>query len=185
VHRQGYRFVAPVTMSPQAPAAPGDSAAVESTVPPRAKILIVDDEPFNVDLLEQELADLGYETISARDGQEALDKVAAAVPDLILLDVMMPIMDGFTVCRRLKDHDETRLIPIVIMTALGAVEDRIKGIEAGADDFLTKPVHPKELFARVHTALKLKHTMDRKLAELRQIKGHIVNLVQFVAKPEG
>jgi len=152
VHRQGYCFVATVTTSPQAPAAPGHGAAAEPPVPLRFKILIVDDEPFNVDLLEQELADLGYETISARDGQEALDKVATVVPDLILLDVMMPIMDGFTVCRMLKDNDETRLIPIVIMTALGAAEDRIKGIEAGADDFLTKPVNPKELFARVHTA---------------------------------
>jgi len=100
----------------------------------RSKILIVDDEPFNLDYLEQELADLGYETVSAANGQEALQKVAEA-PDPILLDVMMPVMDGFTVCHILKENDETRLIPVVIMTALGAVEDRIKGIEAGADDF--------------------------------------------------
>src|SRR5712691_13311791 len=120
----------------------------------RAKILIVDDEPFNVDYLEQELEDFGYDTISATNGQEALEKVATENPDLILLDVMMPLMDGFTVCRLLKEHADTRLIPIVIMTALGAVEDRIKGIEAGADDFLTKPVDERELLARIQTTLK-------------------------------
>src|SRR5687768_10145484 len=114
----------------------------------RSKILIVDDEPFNVDLLEQELKERGYDTVSASNGQEALAMVAAESPDLILLDVMMPIMDGFTVCRILKEQEETRLIPIVIMTALDAVEDRINGIEAGADDFLTKPVNDRELLAR-------------------------------------
>src|SRR5437899_6717118 len=142
----------------------------------RSKILIVDDEPFNVDYLEQTLADLGYETVSAANGQEALQKVAEA-PDLILLDVMMPIMDGFTVCRILKENEETRLIPIVIMTALNAVEDRIKGIEAGADDFLTKPVNEQELLARIRTALKLKHTVDRKIGELRRVKDHFAKFV--------
>jgi len=142
-----------------------------------SKILIVDDEPFNVDLLEQQLEELGYETVSATNGQEALDKVATETPDLILLDVMMPIMDGFTVCRILKDSDETRLIPIVIMTALGAVEDRIKGIEAGADDFLTKPVDERELLARIQTTLRLKHTVDYKLGELGRIKDHFAKFV--------
>ena len=121
-----------------------------------AKILIVDDEPFNVDILEQELEDLGYETLSATNGQEALDAVAAEPPDLILLDIMMPVMDGFTVCRTLKDDPETHLIPTIIMTARDAVEDRITGIEAGADDFLTKPVDDRELKARIQTSLKLK-----------------------------
>src|SRR6266542_3506724 len=130
----------------------------------RARILIVDDEPFNVDYLEQELEDLGYETVSAADGQEALQKVTAEAPDLILLDVMMRIMDGFTVCRILKGNEETRFIPIVIMTALDGIDDRIKGIEAGADDFLTKPINQRELFARIQTALKLKQ--DRKSTRL-------------------
>jgi two-component system cell cycle response regulator len=125
----------------------------------RAKILIVDDEPFNVDYLEQELEDFGYDTVSARNGQEALEKVAAESPDLILLDIMMPLMDGFTVCRTLKENDDTRLIPIVMMTALGSVEDRIKGIEAGADDFLTKPVDERQLLARLQTTLRLKATV--------------------------
>ena len=102
----------------------------------QSKILIVDDEPFNVDYLEQELEDLGYATVSAYNGREALDKVAQERPDLILLDIMMPVMDRLTVCRLLKGDDETRLIPIVIMTALDGLEERIHGIEAGADDFL-------------------------------------------------
>jgi len=149
---------------------------------PPAKILIVDDEPFNVDYLQQELEDLGYTTISATNGQEALEKVAAEAPDLILLDVMMPIMDGFTVCRTLKESDETRLIPVVIMTALDGIEDRIKGIEAGADDFLTKPVNDRELLARVRTTLKLKHTVDHKLNELRRIKDHFAKFVPEAVK---
>ena len=82
-----------------------------------------------------------------------------------------------TLCRILKGDDETRLIPIVIMTALGALEDRVRGIEAGADDFLTKPVHERELLARVQTALKLKHTVDRKIGELRRIKEHFAKFV--------
>jgi DNA-binding response OmpR family regulator len=142
-----------------------------------SKILIVDDEPFNVDLLEQELEDLGYRTSSASNGQDALEKVAAERPDLILLDVMMPVMDGFAACRRLKESDDTRLIPVVIMTALDGLEDRIRGIEAGADDFLTKPVNPRELTARIQTALKHKHAVDRKLTELTRIKEHFGKFV--------
>ncbi len=148
----------------------------------RSRILIVDDEPFNVDYLEQELEDLGYQTVSASNGKEALDKVAAGPPDLILLDVMMPVMDGLTACRILKDRDETRLIPVVIMTALDGIEDRIKGIEAGADDFLTKPVNPRELLARIQTSLKLKQAVDRKLHELRRIKDHFAKFVPEAVK---
>src|SRR5712691_868483 len=148
----------------------------------RSKILVVDDEPFNVDYLEQELEDLGYETVAAANGKEALDKVATEAPDLILLDVMMPVMDGFTVCRTLKADEETRLIPIVIMTALGDIEDRIRGIEAGADDFLTKPVNPRELIARIQTALKLKHAVDKRLGELAKIRDHFAKFVPEAVK---
>lgn len=186
LYGRGYCFVAPVIVLPREPSAPLMAAAHEGTpvVTGRSKILIVDDEPFNVDYLEQELEDLGYETISAANGQEALEKVAAEAPDLILLDVMMPVMDGFTVCRILKEHGETRLIPIIIMTALDAVADRIQGIKAGADDFLTKPVHEEELFARIATALKLKHTVDRRIGELRVLKDHLATFVRLVTTPE-
>ncbi len=143
----------------------------------RSRILIVDDEPFNVDYLEQELEEFGYETESAYNGRQALEKVIARAPDLILLDVMMPEMDGFSVCRFLKAHDELRLIPIIIMTALNALEDRIKGIEAGADDFLSKPVNDRELIARIQTALKLKHAVDDKIGELRRMNDHFVKFV--------
>jgi DNA-binding response OmpR family regulator len=186
VYGRGYYFVAPVTVVPQEYPLPITPAARDKTpvASGRSKILIVDDEPFNVDYLEQELEDLGYETVSAANGQEALEKVAAEVPDLILLDVMMPIMDGFTVCRILKDHEETRLIPIIIMTALDAVADRVNGIKAGADDFLTKPVHEEELLARIDTALKLKHTVDRKIGELRALKDHFAKFVRLVTTPD-
>jgi len=102
---------------------------------PKAKILVVDDEETNVKLMEAILLPRGYEIVKAYNGEEALEKVNSESPDLILLDVMMPIMNGFDVCKKLKDDAETRLIPIVVMTALGEVDDRIKGIEAGADDF--------------------------------------------------
>ena len=183
---RGYRFVAPVTVLPPAPVLPLRPPAPDPTLdaPRRSTILIVDDEPFNVDYLEQELADLGYETISATNGQEALEKVAAEAPDLILLDVMMPVMDGFTVCRLLKNQEETRLIPIVIMTALDAKADRITGIQAGADDFLTKPVDEAELVARIATALKLKHTVDRRLGEFRALKDQVAQFVRLVTPPD-
>jgi DNA-binding response OmpR family regulator len=135
---------------------------------PPAKILIVDDEPFNVDYLEQELEDLGYETVSATNGQEALAKVAAEAPDLILLDVLMPGMDGFTVCRLLKEQEGTQLIPIVFMTALGEREDRIKGIEAGGYDFFTKPPDRQVLLARIRNAVEMKQKLDQRL------KGQVV-----------
>jgi DNA-binding response OmpR family regulator len=147
-----------------------------------SRILIVDDEPFNVDYLEQELEDLGYTTVSARNGEEALEHVRTQAPDLILLDVMMPIMDGFAVCHVLKGNDETRMIPIVIMTALDGFDDRIKGIEAGADDFLTKPVNPRELRARIQTRLSLKQTFDRKIHELRRVRDHFAKYVPEAVK---
>ena len=183
---RGYYFVAPVTVLPREASLPLIPATHDATAvaTERSKILIVDDEPLNVDYLEQELEDLGYETISAANGQEALEKVATEAPDLILLDVMMPVMDGFTVCRILKDHEVTRLIPIIIMTALDAVADRIQGIKAGADDYLTKPVHEEELFARIATALKLKHTVDRRIGELRALKDHFAQFVRLVTTPD-
>jgi DNA-binding NarL/FixJ family response regulator len=141
--------------------------------PDPARILIVDDEPLNVDYLEQELESLGFVAETAADGVEALERVAAAPPDLVLLDVMMPRMDGIAVLRVLKNDPQTRLIPVVLMTALNAVEDRVRGIEAGADDFLSKPVDDRELLARINTALTLKRAIDETVDELHSTSAHL------------
>ena len=138
-----------------------------------ARILIVDDEPLNVDYLEQELEGLGFENGVRRQRTEALERVAASLPDLVLLDVMMPEMDGISVLRILKADPETRLVPVVLMTALNAVEDRVRGIEAGADDFLSKPVDDRELLARINTALAFKRAIDDTVDELRSTSAHL------------
>jgi DNA-binding NarL/FixJ family response regulator len=138
-----------------------------------ARILIVDDEPLNVDYLEQELECHGFLTESAANGLEALERVAASPPDLVLLDVMMPELDGIAALRVLKQDPETRLIPVVLMTALNAVDDRVRGIEAGADDFLSKPVDDRELIARIRTALKLKQAIDETVSQLRDTTAHL------------
>ncbi|MBI2153629.1 MAG: response regulator [Candidatus Rokubacteria bacterium] len=150
------------------------------TRPPR--ILIVDDERMIVDYLEEYLQRLGYETVSAANGRDALEKVAADSPDLILLDIVIPVIDGFKVCRILKGDEATRLIPIVIMTALDGIEERIKGIEAGADDYLAKPINPRELTARIETALRLKSNVDLKMSELHRIKDHFAKFVPEAVK---
>ncbi len=137
------------------------------------RILIVDDEPFNVDYLEQELEHLGYLTESAANGLEALERVAASPPDLVLLDVMMPELDGIATLRILKQDPESRFIPVVLMTALNAVEDRVRGIEAGADDFLSKPVDDRELLARIRTAITRKRAIDETVGELRTTSAHL------------
>jgi DNA-binding NarL/FixJ family response regulator len=138
-----------------------------------ARILIVDDEPLNVDYLEQELESHGYVTETAANGVEALERVAARPPDLVLLDVMMPAMDGITALRLLKQDPETRLIPVVLMTALTAVDDRVRGIEAGADDFLSKPVDDRELLARIKTALSLRRAIEDTVGQLRSSSAYL------------
>ena len=144
---------------------------------PGAKILVVDDETKNVKLLEALLLPRGYTVVKAYDGEEALRQVQQEQPDLILLDIMMPLLDGFEVCKRLKDNEETRLIPVIIMTALGQVEDRIKGIEAGADDFLTKPVRRDELMARIRTSLRLKQAIERKVSAPQGVQEYLTKFV--------
>ena len=131
-----------------------------------ATILVVDDEPANRELMEALLEPQGYAVLSAEDGEEALDLFAKHQPDLLLLDVMMPKMDGVEVCRRIKKNPETRLTPVVLVTALSALDDRVRGLEAGADDFLAKPVERSELMARVRALLSLKaHTDELERAE--------------------
>jgi len=149
---------------------------------PVVKILIVDDNEQNLTLLHVILQRHGYDIRLSQSGEEALQQIVEDPPDLIILDVMMPGMDGIEVCQRLKDNVETRLIPIVIMTALNQPEDKIRGIEAGADDFLTKLVNQAELIARVRTSLKLKQTMDHKVRELVHIKGHFAKFVPLAVR---
>jgi two-component system, cell cycle response regulator len=135
----------------------------------RPLILIVDDEPFNVDYLEQELEDLAYDTISAANGQEALAQIDLANPDMILLDIMMPIMDGFAVLARLKRDGRWRDIPVVVISAMSDVDSIVKGIELGAEDYLSKPFDPVLLEARLKAGLEKKRLRDLELEYLHQV----------------
>ncbi len=123
-------------------------------------ILIIDDLPQNIELLEAYLIPQGYEIVNAANGEETLEKLSVEEIDLILLDVMMPGMDGFEVTRRIRQDPAHRLLPIILVTALRDTEDRVKGIEAGCDDFISKPVDKTELLARVRSLLKVKAYND-------------------------
>ena len=125
-----------------------------------ARILVVDDVPANVKLLEARLSAEYFDVLTASNGAEALAICARAECDIILLDVMMPDMDGFEVCRRLKTNPATHFIPVVMVTALDSPADRVRGLEAGADDFLTKPVSDVVLIARVRSLTRLKMMTD-------------------------
>jgi adenylate cyclase len=132
-----------------------------------ARILVVDDTPQNVKLFTDLLESRGYAVTAAANGEQALASIAAAPPDLVLLDVMMPGLSGYDVCRRIRENPATALLPVVMATSLDPQGERVKGIEAGADDFLSKPVNQAELFARVRSLLRIKSLQDERLARLK------------------
>jgi adenylate cyclase len=134
-----------------------------------AKILVVDDTPKNVKLLADLLTVKGYSVVTAESGREALTQVQAERPDLVLLDVVMPEMSGYEVCRKIREDPATQILPVIMVTALDPGEERIKGLEAGADDFLTKPINQAELFARVKSLLRIKEFYDTVQAQAAQL----------------
>ena len=131
------------------------------------RVLVVDDTPVNLKLLADLLVAKGYAVVTATSGPEALAKIDAGAADLVLLDVMMPGMSGYDVCRKIRENPATAMLPVVMVTALDPAQERVKGIEAGADDFLTKPIHQPELLARVRSLLRVKTLWDQ-LAELNR-----------------
>lgn len=143
-------------------------------------ILIVDDLPQNIELLEAYLVPHGYEILMASSGAEALQKLASHPVDLILLDVMMPEMDGFEVARRVRQNEAMRLLPIVLVTALHETEDRVKGIEAGCDDFISKPVDKSELVARVRSLLKVKAYNDLLANYQKELEREVATKTQEI-----
>ena len=124
-----------------------------------AKILVVDDRPANLRLLEAVLAPHGYDVVSVTDGRSALELVESANPDLVLLDVLMPLMDGYAVCRRLREREETAVLPVIMITS-STGQEKTQAIEAGADDFITKPFDHRELLTRVRSLLRIKRYHD-------------------------
>jgi len=140
-----------------------------------ARVLVVDDILSNVKLLEAKLSAEYFEVVSAFNGLECLAKIDEALPDIVLLDVMMPGMDGFEVCRRIKGNPKTAHVPVVMVTALDQPTDRVAGLQAGADDFLTKPVDDAALFARVRSLVRLKMMTDE--LRMRETTGQSMGLV--------
>ncbi|MCK5226640.1 MAG: response regulator [Desulfobulbaceae bacterium] len=144
----------------------------------KSKILIVDDTVDTVELLKKRFRADGYDTMEAFDGQEGLDKVREFGPDLIILDVMMPKVDGFQVCERLKKDASTRHIPILMLTAKSEINDKVKGFDYGADGYITKPFNYKEIAARIRSLLAQKTaSMELAAKERREALDHVVNEV--------
>jgi adenylate cyclase len=148
----------------------------------RGRILVVDDDPKNVKLLADLLAFKGYVVSTAASGAAALEQVATGRPDLVLLDVLMPGMSGYEVCRSLRADPAMQMLPVIMVTALDHYEERTRGLEAGADDFLTKPIHPPELLARVRSLLRIKSLYDTVQLQAQQLAAWNARLEQRVAE---
>jgi putative two-component system response regulator len=143
----------------------------------RARVLIVDDDTRNIRLLTAQLAPNNFELVSATTGKEALEVVRGVDVDLVILDVMMPGMDGFEACRRIKTSEATRQVPVILLTALDDADARLKGIEAGADDFISKPANREELLARTRSLVKMKR-LNRNLVSLENALISLANAVE-------
>jgi adenylate cyclase len=153
------------------------------------RVLVVDDVPANIRVLAKVLEAAGYESCSAANGAEALERIRTGEADIVLLDVMMPDMSGYDVCRAVRADEATAMLPVVLVTALDDTEERLKGIEAGADDFITKPIRPQELLARVRSLLRLKtyhDTISRQRAQLeewnRTLEQRVADALQDVER---
>jgi len=144
-----------------------------------ARILVVDDIFPNVKLLETKLAAEYFDVVTAMNGPDALEICEQGLCDIVLLDVMMPGMDGFEVCRRLKESPTTAHLPVVMVTALDQPSDRLKGLDAGADDFLTKPVDDTALFARVRSLVRLKSVTDELRTRALAFRSDAARAVTF------
>ncbi|MBU0513200.1 MAG: response regulator, partial [Proteobacteria bacterium] len=145
------------------------------------RVLVVDDEPRNLELLEAMLTPLGYEVILADGGEKALQMVREGPPDVILLDIMMPAMDGYEVCRRLKADEGTREIPVIFVTAMTEVQDEVRGLDLGAVDYITKPISPPVVKARIKTHLALRNACQ-KLKQQNQILAENARLREDVER---
>jgi len=153
------------------------NTAPKGKTPARGFVLIVDDEEQNRTLLHDPLEACGYEVEEAENGLDALQKIEARLPDVVLLDLMMPKMDGFEVCRRLKNDAQTAHIPILMITALSERKERLKGIESGANDFLNKPVDLQDVILRVGNAVHTKHLHDQLQAEQKKSELLLLNIL--------
>ena len=139
-------------------------------VPDQGRILIIDDHPTNIDVLYDYLSDLGYEVLVAEDGKSALERIHYSLPDIILLDIMMPDLDGFETCDRLKADPRTAEIPVIFVTALGGLSDKIRGFSSGAVDYITKPYQNHEVLARVRTHLTLRRLRDQLATHVERLQ---------------
>lgn len=142
-----------------------------TTAATEGRILVVDDVRTNIRLIEAYLGKAGYRVAAAHDGEQALSRIGEAAPDLVLLDVMMPRLDGFETCARIKENPRTRHIPVILLTSLNAIEDKIKGQAAGADDFVTKPFDRVELLLRVRSMLRIKALHDQLAEKIADLEG--------------
>ena len=135
-------------------------------------ILVADDEPINRSLIQRRLERAGYRVLTAENGGEAVEKTLASLPDLVILDVMMPVMDGLEACRRIKDDEATRDIPVIFLSARDETEVKVNGLSLGANDYISKPFKAEELLARVDVAMRLKHERDRLRESAEEARAH-------------